>query len=321
MVGIHRDQPTFIVDSSDRISGSHDYFTTHLHIKPNNNYDMCSLIHCSIPNTFYNVDIQNNQITIRENGIEKTGSLPPANYTNDSLSPAYVDTLANIEFLLNALSISIDAVNPWTYTLAWSEFFSKWTLIVASVAGRPMLADSGLYFDVNQLNNFFGFHDEVFYPYTILGLVGDIISVILPKMDLTSYITLKSNLTTNDGNNDPDSSVLLRMPFRNTIFNDVITYDLIQLEDGAKRIANNKSNIYTFGIYDDHDRPMRMNGRPWYFTLFMYEHNILPLKELKIIEDAEIKKQQDKERSIETKNPDMSLDILSPVPTIVDIQE
>lgn len=312
MRSLHRDTPSFIIDSEDRIQGTNENFTVSVHLKPNNNYDMCCLIHAGIPKTFYNIDTQNNQLIIRENGIQRSTSLPPGNYTHLNLQPVFSS-------VLNALSLSNNPASPWTYSIIWNSLTVKWEISVTEHAGRPMTSDSGIAFLNHQTHDLLGFNDDTIYLYTINAGIGTTSSQNTPNFELTSYISIKSNVCNNEGNNDPDSAVLARIPVHKTNFNDVLVYDLLQLDDGAKRIANNKSNIYNFAIFDDHDRPIRLNGRGWYITLFMYEHNVLPLRELQKMDREEERIRQTRERSIETINPDAGLDIKAPLVTNIDI--
>lgn len=307
MYSIHRDTPSFIIDSDDRIDGSISYFSANVNMKPNNNYDMVSLIHAGIPKTYYNIDDSNCILTLRENSVDHDIPLLNGEYTTTNLP-------AIIQDELNLTSLFFNPATPWTYVITWNDFTKKWKFEVTGHAGRPVLADSGLKFSNDQTYKILGFEDNT----TNLFVTDILHSTIIPNFERTLYFSIKSNLCNNAGNSDPDSSVLARIPVDNYDFNDYIVYDVIQLADSVKNITSNKSNVYIFGLYDDRDRLINLNGRGWYFTLFMYEHNTLPMRELQLL-DRQKEQEERQQEANNIANAGASMDIQDPQPKIIDI--
>ena len=131
MLTLYKDAPTFIVDSEDRLTGTNEEFSVALNIKPNNNYDMCCLVHAGIPKTYYNIDSQNSKIIILENANQYTGNFPSGNYTSSNLPAIYATTL-------NAISSTNNPASPWTYSCIWDSFTLKWQFTVTDNLLRPI---------------------------------------------------------------------------------------------------------------------------------------------------------------------------------------
>lgn len=268
---IYMDTPTFIIDSDDRLHGSVEEFTVEVPMKPNNNYNMVSLVHAVIPKTYYNVNPANYSFTLTENSVSRTSTILVGNYTISEFE-------TRIASRLNFISSLINAINPWTYTVTYDTFTQTFIYDVLSVAGRPIVSAS-FTFSNHQMHDIFGFEDNTTNSFAVGGLSGTLSSTVIPNLNLTEYISIKSNIANNAGNADSDSSVLARIPISNVAFGESIIYDVIQLQDAVRNITTNTSNIFFFGLYDDHNRPMKLNGRGWFLTLFMYNHNPLPLLE------------------------------------------
>ena len=298
-----KDMPQFIIDSDDRVTGDIEEFDIKLQVKPNNSYDSVALVHCGIPKSYYNVDELNSEFTIKENGNEYVGDIPSGQYTEINL-PA----IAKIAF--DALSLAENPASPWTYSFCWDSFAFKWEITVTDHASRTrVVATSGLVFSGHTTHDILGFVDDTTNVYDISGLL---ISTNVANFHRTNYITIKSNICHNDGNNAPDSQILARIPVKNIAFGELIIFDLIQIEDGSKLIANNKSNQYHFGIYDDHGSLLFLNGRDWFMTLIMYEYNKLGKLQLKELDMIQKRRMFEKERRIEEIDPNSGLTIRPP---------
>jgi hypothetical protein len=319
-----KDMPQFIIDSDDRITGDIEEFDVKIDLKPNNNYDSVALVHCGIPRSFYNIDNASNSITISENGVEFSTALPAGDYTSATLPN-------NIKTQLDEISLANNPTTPWTYSCVWDTVSHKWIITVFPHAGRP----------INRATSYLRSNEQ--QTHDLLGLVADTDTyyntgnVINPpytaNFHRTNYITVKSNICHNDGNNNPDSQILARIPVRSTPFGELLVYDLMQMEDGSKLLANNRSNLFSFGLYDDHGRVLGLNGRGWFMTLIVYEYNKLGRLQLKELEMVIRQREFEKERRIDEIDPNASSTIneppveqvliedgLLPVPTDIEIE-
>ena len=298
-----KDMPHFLIDSRDRISGDIEEFDVKLDLKPSNTYDSVALIHCGIPRSFYNIDDSNNSIGLSENGVELTTALLRGNYSATTL-PGVVETQMN----------EISAINfpttPWTYSWLWNSVTFKWEITVTGHAGRPVdLATTYLFFNGHQTHDLFGFEENSNNYYNV-GQV--LISTNVANFHRTNYVTIKSNIGHNDGNNAPDSQILARIPVKNVAMGELIIFDLIQIEDGSKLIANNKSNVYHFALYDDHGSLLDLNGREWFMSLMLYEYNKLGKLQLQELELLLRQREYDRERRIDEIDPNASITIRGP---------
>lgn len=278
------DTPTFVIDSHDSINGNNELFEIKLDIKKNNDYNQVSLIHAGIPKSYYDIDSQNSGYTLTENGISQPANLPSGDYTIANAS-----TILNAAF--DAISSLISPATPWTYSFAWNSFEFKWDITVTEHAGR-VFANGSIGYLEHTINHLLGFPDDSgTVSFVSSGPTTAFLkSTNVANFERTKFITIKSNIAHNDGNSNPDSQLMATIPVNNAAFNDVLIYDLIQLQDGVKMLGNNKSNVYSFGIYDDHNRLLNLNGRHWFLTLFMYKHN--DVSKLQIEEIKFVKKQR-----------------------------
>ena len=219
----------------------------------------------------------------------------------------------------NTTSSDNNGASPWTYVISFDQFTFKWTITVTGHPSRVLnLPTSGLVFDGHQTHDLLGFEDESTVLYSAGGIIT---SPNVANFERTSYITIKSSICHNNGNDNSDSQILCRIPVKPTVFGELIVYDLSQIEDGSKHIANNKSNVYSFGIYDDHDSLLFLNGRDWFFSLMVYEYNKLAKLEIEEIELIRKNRRIARERAIDLIDPNSGLAIKHPLVEQVLVEE
>jgi hypothetical protein len=297
-----KDIPHFLIDSRDRLTGDVESFDMKLQVAPNNTYDSCALIHAGIPRSYYNID-ELGSFQLKENGVTTSSQLEAGEYTNDNIPRI-------LKEVFDALSLSGNPTTPWTYNLVWNSFTFKWSITVTGHPGRVFNpATSAFKCNGLQFADVMGFDPIVGNLYDANGLVE---STYVAKFQRTNYITIKSSICHNFGNNAPDSQILARIPVRNVPFGELIAYDLIQMEDGQKLIANKNSNVYRFGLYDDRDTLIFLNGRDWFMSVALWEYNRLSKYELQELEIVRQKRKIAKERAIDLLDPGRSTTIEPP---------
>lgn len=299
MLSIHKDSPNFLIDSKDRTSGTNSNFHINVKLKKDNSYNMISLVHAGVPKSYYNIDSQNNTFTLTENGSSTTVTLTPGDYTSSTFP-------AHLEYQLDAASLVIDASNPWTYSATFDSTTHKLTITSTEHASRTMTTNSITFSGFNNPFLCCGFHQDSINSFTVNTGTGTLVSDYPCCFERTKYITIKSNIAHNEGNDHHDSAILARIPVPQTSFNSVITYDVPELIDSSRRLANNRSNSYSFALCDDFDRELNLNHRSWFLTLFVYEYNEVPKKQNEEIEyirkereKEKIKKELEKEQQLE----------------------
>ena len=144
--------------------------------------------------------------------------------------------------------------------------------------------------DTSRISEIMGFTNETnagLKSFTLeSGSIYSVTSEYVVDFELTKYITIKSNIALDQGNATGDNAILAVIPVFDVPNGGVINYELTQLEDESKYLSNNKNNIYSFSLWDDHDERMKLNGINWFVKLFLYEYN--PFFEL-AINDIRIK--------------------------------
>lgn len=252
---INKVSPSFVLNSEVNPDYTKSSFNAKIELPKNNNFDLVALTHCGIPRSFYNIDENVNTLIIRKNdeAIPHVFQIPIGNYT-----------LENTGLILSQkLSLELG----WDVEVVFNGFTHKWDFSIAGVGFSKI----GFQFIRGTPHKLLGFprHDSsVEFTNPIFS------SPIVMNFEKTKYITVKSTIAHNEGNESADSQILARIPVHKTVgFNEIIEYNLIQIQDGCKGIHNNKQNSYFFSIHDDEDFDMRLNGRHWFATITMFQHN------------------------------------------------
>lgn len=125
------------INSKDRISGTSSNFLVNMNISIEY-ADYLQLLNVRIPNTFYNVNSYNNQITFIDNlSVTHTITIPNGSY--------------NINNLLTAIQTALNAASALVFTLTYNSTTFK--LTISTTDNFQLLFGSGL----NQLNYLLGF--------------------------------------------------------------------------------------------------------------------------------------------------------------------
>jgi len=291
MISTGKDKPSFIIDSDHRITGSIENFTCKIKMRPGNQYDSVCMIHCNVPKTYYNVDTDNNEFVLKENGVSRTINLQAGQYTISNF-PTY------LKLILDNASQAISPLSPWTYAITFSSLDYLWKIEVTEHASRALVScDINMTGELTSPHEVFGFSEGSENPFIdISGGIGYLYSSQVVNFERTSYITVKSNICNNDGNINTDSTILARFPVRNITFNEMIHYDLTHLEDGMKTLTGNGNDVFSFSIHDDHDRILNLHNRDWFLTLFVFKYN----------DESELRKLQ-KEEILATREEKMAM--------------
>lgn len=261
MLSANKNTPSFVIDSNNRLDGDIEEFTFKISMDTATNYNKVSLIHCGIPKYYYNIDSLNNQFILDENGTTTTCTLTPGEYTMENFA-------LNVKDVLDAASATIDATHPWEYNITFNTLTYKWTWEITDDPNRTFSSASINIID-DQCYSLFGFDEESDNAFTAKSLT----STYPACFERTNYITIRSNIAHNNGNDDPDSQILARVPIKNTDYGELVTYDVQQVFDASRDLVSNKTNIFTFSIWDDHNRLMNLQGQDWFFTFMIWEHN------------------------------------------------
>ena len=247
------DTPSFLINTRNRELGTTTNFSYKIPIKQNNNYNLVALTSLTISKTWTTINSFNNVFELTEGTTTIEITVPTGNYD-----------VCNFPTVLSKL-LTDASPNNYTYKVFYDFSNNKYTF----KAFTDVLGLISFRFYNDGIHEIMGFEDNTTYLFSGDSLTSN--NTI--NMQLTRYLTLKSNIANNFGNSDSDSSILARIPVEDVEDFGVVHYTVNQIQDQAKAITNNRSNIYTFSLYDDHDRIINNNGVEWMSQLFMWEHN------------------------------------------------
>jgi len=318
---INFDKPSFMVDSRNRLPGPSntiENFSSCVQLPPNNKFNQVSISSVVIPKSYYNIidnsvgvsevaapnsfvgSFVDNQFLFTEGTSSALITVPLAFYNSINF-PIVMKDLLETQSVTNGNSLTYEVTYPdsttqadtrkFTYkclnnsgALAISFFFP--TVTKKNTSGCKSN-------DTSRISEIMGFSNETNSGLKSFALesgsIYSLTSEFVIDFELTKYITIKSNISLDQGNATGDNAILGVIPVVDTPNGGVINYELQQLEDESKYLSNNKNNIYSFSLWDDHDEPMKLNGLNWFVKLFLYEYN--PFFEL-AINDIRIKQLQ-----------------------------
>ena len=291
---IGKNRPTFIVNSKDRSSGTTEDFFYRLPLSKNDGFDAVSISSIQIPKTFYTLsegrDGDDNTFVLSELGLDITITIPEGNYNVFNFPIVLKQNLDAASFLLG---------HSWRYIITYPDRLTetdtqKFTFEVLGSGGNfPTFTLSD-----NRIREMMGLDCESGCTFSVIAGKIKLISEYAVNFQWTQYITVKSSIANNAGNESQDNAILAVIPVTTVPDGSMIIYDLKNLEDQTKQLANQNGNLYSFSLYDDHDRRINLRGPDWMIQLFVYKQNnyyelainSLRLKQLDIITQTEKKK-------------------------------
>lgn len=335
------DKPSFMVDSREREPGALNTiedFDIRIELPKNNKFNQVSISTVIIPKSYYNItdrvlgtdtdgstkepnnnvySFNHNQFVLAEGTSSGVITLPAANYNSINFPVVMKDLLetASTGFGNNFI---YDITYPDPTTEADTR---KWTFTVSNNGATQPIFYFPIVQPINKpegsgarnkkepvrITEIMGFNAELNNGQRVFS-GNTLTSDNMVDFELTKYIVIKSNISLDQGNQSGDNAILGTIPVTNVPDGGVINYELQQLEDESKFLANNRKNIYSFSLWDDHDEPVNLNGINWFVKLFVYEYN--PFFEL-AINDIRIRQLQLANGSI----PSVQREVNQPPPT------
>ena len=272
------DTPSFLLNSRNREEGTNTSFSFKLELKLGNDYNLVALTSATIPKTWNTINITNNTFVLDENGPTANIVIPTGNYN-----------VCNFPKILSDL-LNTASPNSWKYTVSYPDPFiqadtGKFTYNVSENSS----VQPSFIFTSTGLDEIMGFEDN-----STNLFVGDTLdSQLTINMQHTRFVTIKSSISNNFGNTDSDSAILARIPVEDIPDMGIVHYTLINVQDQAKAISNNRSNLYTFSLHDDRDRELIMDAE-WMLQLFCWEHNRAAAVQIDRI-TAQVEKEEEEE--------------------------
>lgn len=163
-----------VINSSDRISGTHENFQISLPRGIDENYTHMMILQCNIPVSYYLIQTGRNTFTLQEGLSSVVITVPEGNYKNTEFKTM-------VQGLLNS-----NSPNGWVYTLSFVKRLGKFTVNVTGngIIQPSLIFTDGIYeqfgFEPNSTNTFVG--DSItssnfinFNPETTLYLTCDLV--------------------------------------------------------------------------------------------------------------------------------------------------
>lgn len=243
--GIEENKPfkqVFYVNSRNRISGTTSNFNHILRLRRDVTQTHILLISALIPKTYYGIQAGQNTFTVIENGVNKTVTITPANYTRRSFQAELTTQLA--------------AVLSYTYVISYPSSSQpdtgKFTFTVSANIDQPTFVMPN-----NNLAEFMGFEkgsSNVFSADTLT-------STNVIRIQREDVLLIHTNIVSN--NVDTFDDVLAEVYSSNVQTLDNISYfsgEYGDMEALTKRIRDSKNYSYNFYITDENNQPIDLNG-------------------------------------------------------------
>jgi hypothetical protein len=287
----------YYINSRERTTGTNSNFSYEIKLPAGNNFDRVVCLQASIPKTYYLVQSPGNTITLTEDGKDAKITLPEGNYGVESLKTVLATQLT---------AESKASLNSYTYTITSPDEFKTTGTgkLTFTVSGNGLiqpiinLTDSNLY-------EILGFNENSINQFTANSLTSP--NVINLQKESTLYIH-------SDICQDNESNVLQELFASNNPDFTSVVYNCTNADLYAKKLTNNRSNIFNFQLLDENDREIHLNGGNMVFTLCVFKKidtyrnldrfiNISTARILKRIEASEMPDEQYMEEEEEEDEP------------------
>lgn len=260
-MSLSRTHQTFIINSTNRLSGTDGNFSYELPIESSADYDSVVLLGCSIPKSYYIVQEGLNTFTIQEGLLFGTVTVPAGNYS-------YLSWIAIVTPLMNLAS-----PNGWIYNITFPDISKTantglFTYTVSGNTSQPSIITT---VNVYEQLGFARNSTNVFINNSLTST-----SVINFTPETTLFIC--SDIAGNKADN-----VLQEIYDQNTLPFSYIVYQNTNFEAYSKALMNKGSRSFNFNITNENKQSMNLNGRNCLITLCLYRkeniNDILRLRE------------------------------------------
>jgi hypothetical protein len=260
-ITIGLDKPSFLINSSNRVSGTNESFDYIIDLDDTgNSYDQVAVTSVTIPKSYYNLSFDS-ILELSEDGFSVDIPFERGDYNLTSLK------------LIVVQKLNFYSPGNYTYTMTSPDPLTevdsrKFTYTCSAPVTSTITLNAS---ENTRLHHFLGFIEGVPNTFVNAGILK-LTSVRTYNFEHTKYIVIKSNISHNAGNLDSDTEILVRVPITNPN-QKIIHYRLISLEDEIKTLYDPNKNIFHFALYDDENRLLDLNGDEWAMTLFVARHN------------------------------------------------
>jgi len=270
-MALYKESPNFTVFSKKRNFGEISDFGYSIQLINGHSYDMCALTRLMLPKTYYTISSTNNTLILGEIGVFVTVTVPDGYYNS-------VNFPGILKGLLEAAS-----PNNLGYEVTFIELTKKLTITCYGTTGSVSITFS------SRLSNIMGFADNSAYAFTYQGSsIWTLTSVKSVNFQRTQFISLASDIATNDGANDKDGNIFVRIPVENAADGEMIVYELKDIQDQSRVLTSQNGGSFRFTLFDDQGQILTLLN-DYNFDIFFYQFNYYSALRIQQIEDEQAK--------------------------------
>jgi len=239
----------YTVNTIDKLSGTSENLTYQLAIPHDAEFDRVVVLNISIPVSFYLIQEDINTFHITEDGVERTITIPPGNYS----AKVFILTLVPL--------LNTGAPAGWIYSMSLPNqntevSTGKFTYSVTGNLTQPSIrctnqVNEQLGFPINSVNTF---------------VDGKLISSTVLNFGSESTLFLHSDIATNG-----DSDILQEIYTANSIPFSYITYQCTAPDLYSKELNTSQSNKFHFTLTNEKNQILNLHGVDMQITLALYK--------------------------------------------------
>jgi hypothetical protein len=246
----------YIVDSSQRLSGSNSEFSYQMILPKGNEYNRVLMLQAIIPKSYYLIDAPHNVMTLSENGVNRTVTLTPGNY-NAVMWTSFIGAL---------LTSSSSQGYTYTCTIPNSNSDVSTGKFTYRVTGNGLIQPIFIFPEESPINEQFGFDEGSSTSFA----GGALTSTNVVKFQNEDALMIHSDISKN--NDQSSFSDVLQEIYASSTpsFTNVIYQNTGLIEAYSKELTTKNNNVFNFKITDEHNNVLNLNGLNCLFTILVY---------------------------------------------------
>lgn len=247
----------YIIDSSQRISGTDSRFTYKINLPKGNEYNRVCLLQAIIPKSYYLIDEPLNTFTLSENGFDTIVTIPKGNYNAPMWS----------KFIANLLTTSSSQGYVYACALPDANVTTSTGKFTYSVSNNGGVQPFFIFPAESHLNEVFGFVRGSSNQFS----GNSLISVNVIKFQNEDVLLIHSDISKN--NDQTSYADVLQEIYASSSpsFTNVIYQNSGMLEGYSKPLVTQNNNVFSFSITDEDNHVLNLNGLNCVFTILVYK--------------------------------------------------
>lgn len=246
------DSQIVYVDSKNRSAGTHGQFTIKLEIDQSRYFDRVVVLDCSIPKSYYMIDVGHNYFTLVEDLLNVAIVIPAGNYTRVSLK-------TTLQSILNT-----NSPHGYTYGILFDNISQSVDTgkLTFTVSGNGSIQPQFIF--ANGLYEQLGFESNTTNDFMFNTLVSSNVINLNPE----STIFIHSNICQNSVNNILQNIIT---PLNSSF--SYIVFENKSVAEYSKIFNNSNSNVFDFSFTNESGEILDFNGLNVVFTILVYKRN------------------------------------------------